>query len=176
MNIRNGTLCIRNATTEDAQILSMWWNDGRVMAHAGFPNGLGMNQKEVAASLEKDNDLQRRLIIEFESKPIGEMSYRTADQKIAEIGIKICVADHHNKGYGTECLKMLMEHLFVSMGYDKIILDTNLNNKRAQHVYDKLGFRKARTNINSWKDQLGKLQSSVDYEISKEEYSELDNY
>jgi RimJ/RimL family protein N-acetyltransferase len=56
------------------------------------------------------------------------------------------------------------------MGYKKIIIDTNLNNIRAQHVYEKLGFKKVRTNIDSWKNQLGDLQSSVDYELLKEDY------
>jgi RimJ/RimL family protein N-acetyltransferase len=56
------------------------------------------------------------------------------------------------------------------MGYDKIILDTNLKNKRAQYVYEKLGFKKTGQNLNSWKDQLGEFQSSVDYELSKEDF------
>ena len=50
-------------------------------------------------------------------------------------------------------------------GYEKIVLDTNLKNVRAQHVYEMLGFRKLRVNIDSWEDQLGELQSSVDYEL-----------
>lgn len=36
-----GNLTIRNATVEDAVLLSAWWNDGKIMAHAGFPNGTG---------------------------------------------------------------------------------------------------------------------------------------
>ena len=32
-------------------------------------------------------------------------------------------------------------------GYSKIVLDTNLTNTRAQHVYESLGFRKVRTNM-----------------------------
>lgn len=32
-------LTIRNATVEDADLLSEWWNNGEIMAHAGFPNG-----------------------------------------------------------------------------------------------------------------------------------------
>ena len=70
-----------------------------------------------------------------------------------------------NKGLGKIILSMLIESLFNDYGFEKIILDTNLNNKRAQHVYEKLGFQKIRTNMNSWKDQLGQLQSSIDYEL-----------
>jgi len=171
--IKNGKFRIRNATAQDAKILSKWWNDGKVMAHAGFPNGLGISEREIVAALEKDNHLRRRLIIEFDHEPIGEMSYRTLEEKTAEIGIKICDTSQQNKGYGTEYLKMLMKHIFMSMGYDKIILDTNLKNERAQHIYERLGFRKTGTNIDASKDQLGELQSSVDYEMIKDEYVKL---
>ena len=55
-------------------------------------------------------------------------------------------------------------------GYQKIVLDTNLNNARAQHVYETLGFRRVRVNADAWTDQLGVPQSSVDYELTKNEY------
>ncbi len=64
---------------------------------------------------------------------------------------------------------MLIGWLFRN-GYQKIILDTNLTNTRAQHVYESLGFRKVRTNIDTWKDQLGRLQSSVDYELVEQDF------
>ena len=67
-------------------------------------------------------------------------------------------------------LKMLISCLFEQMGYQKIILDTNLKNTRAQHVYEKIGFEKVNVNIDSWKNQIGELQSSVDYELTKEKY------
>ena len=55
----------------------------------------------------------------------------------------------------------------------KIILDTNLNNTRAQHVYEKLGFKKVRVKNNSWKNQLGEWQSSVDYELVEENFNDF---
>jgi len=173
VNIRNGKFRIRNATARDAKKLKEWWNDGKVMAHAGFPNGLGISEQEIIESLEKDNHLQRRLMIEFDNAPIGEMSYRTTEEKVAEIGIKICDASQQNKGYGTELLKMLINHIFMSMKYDKIILDTALKNERAQYVYERLRFRKTGTNIDVWQDQLGEFQSSVEYEMTKTEYMSM---
>ena len=58
----------------------------------------------------------------------------------------------------------------------RIILDTNLKNKRAQHVYEKLGFTKVRVNYGAWEDQLGVLQDSVDYEMTKEQFEKLKNF
>ncbi|MBL4934180.1 GNAT family N-acetyltransferase [Clostridium sp. YIM B02515] len=171
MFIKQGDLTIRNATIEDAPILGKWWRDGAVMAHAGFPKGLNITDNEIAAQVTDDTDeTRRRLIIEYCNTPIGEMSYYNKGNGIAEIGIKICDFQKQEKGYGTRFLNMLISTLFYKYGYSKIILDTNLNNKRAQHVYEKLGFRKVRVNMDSWKDQLDELQSSVDYEMTKDDF------
>lgn len=109
MERKYNDLLIREATIEDAEQLCIWWNDGKVMEHAGFPKGLG----------------------------------------------KVI-------------LSLFISTLFDEYGYKKVILDTNLNNKRAQHVYEQLGFKKVRINENSWKDQLGNWQSLVDYELTRE--------
>ena len=64
---------------------------------------------------------------------------------------------------------MLINELF-HMGAKIIILDTNINNTRAQHVYEKLGFKKVKVRYDSWKNQLGELQSSIDYELTKDNF------
>ena len=169
MFIQNNNLTIRNATPGDSSQLGIWWRDGSVMAHAGFPNGLSITDEEIAESLSKDTDETcRRLIIEADSTPIGEMNYRNIGDSTAEIGIKICNTGQQEKGYGSTLLLMLVDELFYSYEYEKIVLDTNLDNKRAQHVYEKLGFRKVGIRYDCWKNQLGELQSAVDYEMTKE--------
>lgn len=170
MFIKNDNLLIRAATIYDAEILCRWWNNGKIMEHAGYPNGLNTTVEKISNDLLNDNDKHRRLIIELDNSPIGEMSYRTPSDGVAEIGIKICDFTKQENGLGTKYLKMLMSYLFMEIGYNKIILDTNLNNKRAQHVYEKIGFRKVRENIDAFKNQLGELQSSVDYEMTKSEF------
>ena len=168
MYLKEDGLVIRNAVAGDAQTLCSWWNDGKVMAHAGFPNGINTTERDILEKLKTDTDRNRRLILEIEGIPVGEMCYRTVAENVAEIGIKICDFNQQEKGYGTRFLKMLIGYLFEQMGYTKIILDTNLKNTRAQHVYEKIGFRKVAVKVDSWKDQLGEWQSSVDYELIKE--------
>ena len=169
MLIKYKNLTVRNAATSDAKLLCGWWNDGKVMAHAGFPNGLGAAPEKIAQSLLKDTDeTYRRLIILLDGAPIGEMSYEIRGSA-AEIGIKICDFSRQNKGLGRIFLSMLISALF-GRGVSKIVLDTNLKNLRAQHVYESLGFSKAGTNLNAWKDRLGVFQSSVDYELTRENF------
>ena len=164
MYIRYDTLLIRDAVTADAQQLTAWWNDGAVMAHAGFPLGLGTTVEKVIAGLGNG-----RLILEENERLIGEACYRKVGEGIAEIGIKICETDCQNRGLGRIILSMLISWLF-EQGVEKIVLDTNLTNLRAQHVYESLGFQKLRVNIDSWTDQLGNKQSAVDYELTDDSF------
>ena len=165
MDISKNDIRIRNAGPADCEQLAAWWNDGKLMAHAGFPNGLGTTPERIREEIADDtDDTYRRLIIEYKGVSIGEMNYSNLGGNVAEIGIKICNADCREKGLGRTILSMLIAELF-GRGYEKIVLDTNLKNERAQHVYEMLGFRKLRVNIDSWEDQLGELQSSVDYEL-----------
>ena len=46
MRIEKDNIVIRSANLKDAEILNHWWNDGSVMEHAGFPNGLGQSMEE----------------------------------------------------------------------------------------------------------------------------------
>ena len=173
MNIYYNQLRIRNAEKKDCEQLARWWNDGKVMAHAGFPNGLGTTVAEIEKQIANDSDkTKRRLVIEYKEKLIGEMSFYVYENAKYEIGIKICEFDYQEKGLGRMALSMLIEELF-NMGAQLIFLDTNLNNTRAQYVYEKLGFKRITIHYDSWRNQLGELQSSVDYELTKDDFCNL---
>ncbi|MEK3878397.1 GNAT family N-acetyltransferase [Paenibacillus sp. FSL M7-0420] len=174
MYMEQGNLIIREATMADTELLCNWWNDGEVMAHAGFPEGLGITEQEVLIQLQTGTDSERkgRLILEIDGTPAGEMSYSAVSGHVAEIGIKICDFNQQNKGIGTRCLGMLIRYLFEAQGFHKIILDTNLKNTRAQHVYEKFGFRKIAVRKNAWADQHGELQTFIDYELSLTEWTQ----
>lgn len=174
MKQQYGELLIRDATVQDAGQLCQWWNDGKVMAHAGFPNGLGTTEEAIREQLRAGttghSTGNRRHMIFWGDKPIGEMNYSEVSPDTCEIGIKICDFSMQNKGLGKKILSLFIRTLFDELGYRRIILDTNLNNLRAQHVYESLGFRKLRVNENCWQDQLGVWQSAVDYELTKDTF------
>ncbi len=183
MYLENGNLVIRSAELKDAVQLNAWWNDGAVMAHAGFPNGLGESLEDTIAGIKENEEyLEKRCVIEIAGVLVGEMNFNLPEENTAEIGIKICETAYQNQGYGSRLIWMLITYLFEDETFNskfqvhRIILDTNLKNKRAQHVYEKLGFTKVRVNYGAWEDQLGVLQDSVDYEMTKEQFEKLKNF
>ena len=170
MELQYQDILLRNAEEKDAAQLAAWWNDGAVMAHAGFPLGLGITPEKIAADIASDSDsTRRRMILEFREKPVGEMSFRILPDGSAEIGIKICEKAYQERGIGRIALSMLIRALF-DRGCGRIILDTNLNNTRAQHVYERLGFQKTGVRRDAWIDQLGRPQSAVDYELTLDRF------
>ena len=170
MQIQSGDLLIRDAADADAEQLAAWWNDGAVMAHAGFPLGLGTTAEKVRGQLARGSDERGRvLILELAGRPIGEMSWSRAEERTAEIGIKICERDCQEKGLGRVALSLLIRELFAR-GYGRIALDTNRENRRARHVYELLGFRFQGLLRDCWRDQEGRLRTAAAYSLRPEDF------
>lgn len=112
--LKYGDITIRQAEKRDAKQLTAWWNDGAVMAHAGFPNGLGTSEEEVSAGLGNG-----RLVLEENGRLIGEACYRKAADETAEIGIKICEVDCQNRGLGY--LVQCLFHKFLSVHFSSLL-------------------------------------------------------
>jgi hypothetical protein len=75
------------------------------MAHAGFPHGLTISDKEIIEQISSDSDnTYRRLIIEISGQSIGEMSYKNKGVGIAEIGIKYASLIRKGKATGLNFL------------------------------------------------------------------------
>lgn len=173
MKLEYKDICIRNIENKDLEQLATWWNDGSIMAHAGFPNGLGISVKEIEEKIKNDSDdTRRRLIIEYKDKLIGEMNYSICENHVYEIGIKICDSNYQEKGFGRIILSTLIEELF-NRGANLICLDTNLKNSRAQHIYELLGFKKVAIHKDSWRNQIGELQTTVDYELTRNDFHDF---
>lgn len=165
MYLHQNELTIRDALPADAPLLCRWWNDGKVMEHAGFPQGLGTSVEKITQKLLEPDNRTHLLIIESEGLPSGEMNWRREESDHAEIGIKICESDRQEKGFGSRLIAMLCRDLFANRGIARITLNTMLENQRAQHVYEKLGFVKTGVRENCWRDQTGKLRTAVDYQL-----------
>ena len=113
MRIEKENIVIRSVTIYDAEQLNQWWNNGKVMEHAGFPNGLGESLETTLAGIKSwEGKLSQRCIIEIDGKPIGELSHRIKDNTcLVEPGWKICDFNYQNQGYGSKIIIMLLEFI-----------------------------------------------------------------
>lgn len=167
-------LSYQNVKLEDAHTLHRWWNDGAIMAHAGYPEGLGLSLEAVQATIERAIAADSLFILFDQEVPIGEMSARCITKNAPkepctyEIGIKICESTYQNAGRGKFYLDSLIRNLFIQKDAQRIILDTNSQNTRAQALYEKLGFRRTTGAPRPWKDQRGQVQYSIDYALDLE--------
>lgn len=114
-----GKISIRDVILEDAKQLWKWWNDGRIMAHAGFPNGINITFESVVNQITNPNKHEFRHLILYNQRPIGEMVYRKLTEKTCQIGIKICDFSMQNKGIGKIVLSLFINELFEKYQYEK---------------------------------------------------------
>jgi RimJ/RimL family protein N-acetyltransferase len=85
---------------------------------------------------------KRAIIATLDNKPIGTVSrYRQRDESLVRfVGISIAEDDYLNRGYGTEALKLWVNHLFANSDFHKLCLDTWSFNPRMMRVAEKVGF------------------------------------
>ncbi|MBQ1478284.1 MAG: GNAT family N-acetyltransferase [Erysipelotrichaceae bacterium] len=168
MKMRYEDVIIRDAEEKDVESLYRWWNDGRVMAHAGFPKGLGISKEKIRTLLEKDDEDLRHLMITVLDTPIGECYYRKSGDAF-EIGIKICEESYQEKGIGKTVLSLLCREVFKRT--KKICLSTDKKNSRARHVYEQLGFRLQEIKEKYYQnDQMEEAMDVAFYELKREDF------
>ena len=55
--------------------------------------------------------------------------------------MRIALGRQKNKGYGTECVKRVLDFAFDDLKLNKVELEVYDFNPRAIHVYEKVGFK-----------------------------------
>jgi RimJ/RimL family protein N-acetyltransferase len=172
---------IRQLEIGDEEYLHKWWNDSSMMEHAGLSFGTLQSKQAIKSSIEKEvqsSDImpstKRFLILKKESlEPIGEINYLDWDARNqkAEFGIKICDAEEQGKGYGQDALYHFIDFMFRFLNLNKIELTTMLDNKRAQNLYGKMGFKIIGTIREGYFDsRTGQYSDIVYMDILKKEW------
>ncbi len=87
---------------------------------------------------------RRTLAVEdSEGRHIGNVMYYNLDfqRREAEIGVTIGLREYWGRGYGTDLLQIFLRYLFKNLPLERIYLKTLDWNVRAQHCFEKAGFR-----------------------------------
>ncbi|MBL7576217.1 Protein N-acetyltransferase, RimJ/RimL family [Peptoniphilus asaccharolyticus DSM 20463] len=101
---------------------------------------------------------------------IGYISFKNKKPvlKTAEIGI-VFDPNYIDRGFGYETLMKMLSVYFIDLEYNKIYLDVAQYNKRAYHLYKKLGFEKYSSMIMKYPN--GRIEKeSKDYLENKDAF------
>ena len=61
-------------------------------------------------------------------------------ERSGDLGISIGAKEYWNQGYGTEVMRLLLQHGFNTLNLNRIALEVFENNPRAIRAYEKAGF------------------------------------
>ena len=93
---------------------------------------------------------------------IGRISLREIDgQASSRLGIGFG-PQFVSQGYGTEALRLFLEHYFLDLGFARLVLDVAAVNRRAVRCYERSGFKTTGTHFQyaGTKDELAFLHEA----------------
>jgi RimJ/RimL family protein N-acetyltransferase len=137
---------LRATTRTDLPLFVEWLNDPEVIQ--GLMQHLPFSIEDEEAWFEgmhKRPQAEHPLVIEICTEEgweaIGNCGLFDIDWRVrqAEFGIMVGAKQHWNKGYGTEALKLIIQHGFATLNLNRIFLQVYENNPRAMRAYEKAG-------------------------------------
>jgi RimJ/RimL family protein N-acetyltransferase len=140
------TIELRPTSEADLPDLMALWNDGRVMAYVGFPDGLGATPDSMAAwfrRLVADPSRRHRSIHAPEIGFCGE-AYVAVDalHDLATLDIKLR-PEAQGRGIASRALGRVLAEVFDGALANRAYVDPSRHHDRALRLYDRLGFLEA---------------------------------
>jgi RimJ/RimL family protein N-acetyltransferase len=109
-----------------------------------------------------------------EGQHIGWVTYYNLDEqaKRAYVGIFLPEEETWGKGYGTEAMRLLVDHLFAEMELQEIRTATWTGNKRMMRCAEKSGFTEAARMPHRAEFSIrGEPLERIEFSISREDWS-----
>ena len=136
---------LRNKTPADAENDYLWqtdpelaWLDAAPVVTVPFPDYLSAYTSELRYSAPTRHSFA---VETLDGKHIGNCIYYNVNRAKgeAEIGIAIGNRDYWDKGYGTDAVTTLVNHIFSNTSLNRLHLKTLATNSRAQKCFQKCG-------------------------------------
>jgi diamine N-acetyltransferase len=138
------TLVIRKTTTDDLADLASLWNDGAVMAHVGFPEGLGVDipkMEKWLANLQSKKQAAHFVMRDQDGTFMGETYWGLrSDDGLAAMDIKL-VPSAQGQGHGKTALSFAIDRAFDDTRVTRVYVDPHPENARAIRLYKSMGFQ-----------------------------------
>lgn len=128
--------------------IARWWGAGP----AGWPHA------------EAGQEL---LVIEVDGRVAGHIElYEELDPDWRWASLDVFVApDLIGRGYGTEALRLIVDHLIAARGHHRITIDPAVDNAPAIRSYEKVGFTPVGRMRSCWRDGDGRWRDGLLMEL-----------
>jgi RimJ/RimL family protein N-acetyltransferase len=139
---------LRAIERQDLPRFVAWFNDPEVRRGLNLYLPMSLKEEEgwYEGVLEKD-PIERPLAIDVQEGEdwihIGSCGIFEVDTRArsCEIGISIGSRAYWDRGLGSDALRALLSHAFETLNLNRVGLGVFESNKRAIHVYQRLGFK-----------------------------------
>jgi ribosomal-protein-alanine N-acetyltransferase len=143
--LRGERVYLRPLEPEDADLVSRWYADDRVRKLMGDPpQSFAARRDRYAAAAREDGDRVYRFIICLlqDDAPIGRTDIFEIDRGNGSCAFGITIGDPElwGRGLGTDAVNALVDFAFGELRMERVWLDTDAANTRAQAAYAKAGF------------------------------------
>jgi len=139
---------LRALEKEDLPNFVEWLNDPEVRENLFANHPMSMAEEEQwFENMLKQPRYERPLCIEVKIEDgwhlIGNLSLMDISNtnRNAELGIMIGDKSHWNQGYGTEAIRLLIDHAFNQLNLHRVFLRVYDTNPRGIRCYEKVGFQ-----------------------------------
>ena len=143
--LRGERVYLRPLEPDDADLVSRWYADDRVRKLMGDPpTSFARRRQRYEASVTEDGDgVYRFVICRLEDDtPVGRTDIFDLDRANGSCAFGITIGDPAlwGQGLGTDAVNAVVDFAFGELRMERVWLDTDAANERAQAVYRKAGF------------------------------------
>jgi diamine N-acetyltransferase len=143
MIIKGERIVLRAAEREDLPRFVQWLNDPAVLKYFGGVLPMSLDHEEAWFSNMLRDPSVCNFSIDLEGTHIGGGGFTRIDwrNRSAEVGLFIGLPELWGQGLGYDILHALLLFGFEQLNLHRIYLRVYAENKRAVHLYERLGFQ-----------------------------------
>lgn len=173
---------LRALTMDDLDLTYKWHSDPTLYQTLVGPYRFvsrSAEQKWLQKKVQyNDKEINLMICLEENALPIGMISVREIDwfTRCGYLaGIFISESDFRGKGYGEECLSLMIKHCFMDLGLNRLYAHILKDNQASLRVFEECGFVKEGILIqHAFKE--GEFKDVILVGLCVDRYKKINNY
>ena len=143
--LRGERVYLRPLEPDDADLVARWYADDRVRKLMGDPPlSFARRRQRYEEAVKDDGDAVYRFLVcrLSDDQPVGRTDLFEIDRANGSCAFGIAIGDPAlwGQGLGTDAVNAVVDYAFGELRMERVWLDTDAANERAQAAYRKAGF------------------------------------